>query len=146
MPHQIEERFPLQTDGFKSLVKAMYQLHLDKQMDYSPANIVIAGDIGIIVRIWDKFCRICNLSGLTFPTVKPKIISAKENVLSYFKKDSSEYAQIEAIFDDLIKNSEFDWSNIKEKPAINEPLDDAWQDLATYSIIGILSRKGLWGR
>jgi hypothetical protein len=144
--HPTEERYPIQTKEFKAILERAYDLHLQKNLDYSSANIIIAGEIGIIVRVWDKFCRICNLLGITFPTVKPKIVLAKEQVLLHFKPNTQEYKKIEAIFDDLVQSSSFDWESIKRKNAINESLEDAWYDMAVYCIIGMIENKGKWGR
>ena len=41
----------------------MYQVHLDKNADYSPANVLGVGEIGLIVRMWDKMTRLLNLLG-----------------------------------------------------------------------------------
>ena len=146
IPHPTEEKYPIQTKAFKKILERAYHLHLNKNRDYSAANIIVAGEIGILVRVWDKFCRICNLLGVTFPSVKPKIVSAKTEVLSYFPKDSEEYKKVSEIFDNLIKESAFDWENIKRKEAFNEPLVDAWYDMSVYCVIGMLENEGKWGR
>lgn len=144
--HPTEEKYPIQTEEFKAILERAYELHLKKNLDYSAANIIIAGEVGILVRVWDKFCRLANLLGVTFPTVKPKIVSAKPKILSYFAADSKEYKEVENILNDLIANSSFDWENIKRKEAVNEPLKDAWYDMAVYCIIGMLENEGKWGR
>lgn len=106
--HITEERCPEQAAGFKEIIEQMYQVHLDKNADYSPANILGTGEIGIIVRMWDKMARLMNLLGF----------------------------DIEVSF-------------IKYKTPIeakNESIDDTLIDMAVYSIIGLLYRKGKWGK
>ena len=144
--HPTEEKYPIQTQAFREILEKAYQMHLDKNRDYSAANIIIAGETGVLVRVWDKFCRICNLLGVTFPSVKPKIISAKTEILACIDKDSADYKKIETILDNLIKDSAFDWENIKRKEAFNEPLADAWYDMSIYCVIGMLENQGKWGR
>jgi len=71
--HVTEQTFPNQTVEFRKIIEEMYQTHLSKNSDYSPANILYMGEVGVIVRIWDKFCRICNLTGIPVPSVKAEI-------------------------------------------------------------------------
>jgi hypothetical protein len=54
---------PQQCEGFIDIVMGMYRVHLAKNQDYSPANILGAGSIGIVTRIWDKVSRLMNLCG-----------------------------------------------------------------------------------
>ncbi len=61
--HITEERCPEQAAGFRDIIEQMYQVHLDKNADYSAANILGTGEIGIIVRMWDKMARLLNLLG-----------------------------------------------------------------------------------
>jgi hypothetical protein len=58
-----EERRPEQCAGFIDIVMGMYRVHLAKNADYSPANILGCGSIGIVTRIWDKVSRLMNLCG-----------------------------------------------------------------------------------
>lgn len=146
MKHITEKKYPLQTEGFKRIINKMYEVHLAKNFDYSPANIVVAGELGIIIRIWDKFCRICNLMGVSFPSVRPEVEKTKAQVLGFFEPGTETYDIVASKFDELAKKCEFDWAKFGEKEAANEPLDDAWLDLANYSVIGFLHRKNLWGR
>jgi hypothetical protein len=162
MPSELKERHiteikcPKQTEAFRDTTNKMYQVHLQKNSDYSPANILVAGEVGVIIRIWDKFCRICNLMGLPFPALGPEVDKARTNILNALDavtKDGSnnmsawEFRDIvNAEFDGLIKKTEFDYSKIIENQPANEPLDDAWLDMANYSVIGYIKRKGAWGR
>jgi hypothetical protein len=58
-----EQHRPEQCAGFIDIVMGMYRVHLAKNADYSPANILGAGSIGIVTRIWDKVSRLMNLCG-----------------------------------------------------------------------------------
>ncbi len=61
--HPTEIRNPNQSARFKEITEAMYQTHLDKNADYSPANVLGVGEIGLVVRLWDKMTRMMNLLG-----------------------------------------------------------------------------------
>ncbi len=63
MKHITEERSPNQAQGFREIIEKMYQTHLDKNADYSPANVLGVGEIGLVVRLWDKMTRLMNLLG-----------------------------------------------------------------------------------
>jgi hypothetical protein len=58
-----EQARPQQCAGFIDIVMGMYRVHLAKNADYSPANILGCGSIGIVTRIWDKVSRLMNLCG-----------------------------------------------------------------------------------
>jgi len=154
--HPTEVKFPNQCGTFKMLMKKSYETHLIKNEDYSPANITIMGETGVIVRIWDKFCRICNLKGIPFPCVGPDLrdLQAKLNVKiaiahSEGKEElEKELHSVYAKLSEIEKKSEFNFSLAKEKEAAvkDEALEDTWLDLMTYAIIGNIFRKGNWGR
>jgi hypothetical protein len=61
--HLTEERAPMQCRKFAEILGTMYRLHLSKNKDYSPANILGTGFLGVVVRLWDKSTRLMNLSG-----------------------------------------------------------------------------------
>ena len=61
--HETERRNPNQAAGFREIIENMYQTHLDKNADYSPANVLGVGEIGLVVRLWDKMTRLMNLLG-----------------------------------------------------------------------------------
>lgn len=61
--HVTELARPQQTRAFFDIVNAMYQVHLDKNADYSPANILGTGEVGLMTRSWDKISRLMNLMG-----------------------------------------------------------------------------------
>ena len=61
--HETERKNPNQAARFKEIIEEMYQVHLDKNADYSPANVLGVGEIGLVVRLWDKMTRLMNLLG-----------------------------------------------------------------------------------
>lgn len=62
-PVDTEQRCPQQCEAFLSTVMNMYRVHLRKNADYSPANILGTGEIGLTTRVWDKMARIMHLTG-----------------------------------------------------------------------------------
>lgn len=61
--HITERTRPEQTKAFREIMDKMYQVHLDKNADYSPANILGTGEIGLMTSTWDKIARLMNLMG-----------------------------------------------------------------------------------
>jgi len=61
--HPTEMRCPNQAEAFRELLGKMYRVHLQKNADYSPANIAGTGEVGLATRMWDKMARLMNLSG-----------------------------------------------------------------------------------
>lgn len=92
-----EHRRPLQANAFIDTVMKMYRVHLKKNEDYSPANILGAGEIGLMTRTWDKVARLMNLFGFRIEIAsmefespkKPKCESIEDTIL-----DLSVYAII----------------------------------------------------
>lgn len=103
-----EKRCPQQCKSFLEIVMSMYRLHLSKNADYSPANILGTGEIGLITRLWDKIARLMNLQGFRLK------------------------AELEAF----------------EQPRSpkHEAIEDTYHDAAVYSVIGLLLRRGVWGK
>jgi len=64
--NQTEQLRPKQCEAFRLITGAMYRLHLAKNHDYSPANILATGEIGLVTRLWDKIARLMNLIGFRF--------------------------------------------------------------------------------
>lgn len=151
VPHPTEEKYPIQTKAFRALIEKMYWTHLEKNKDYSPANILVTGDVGVIVRTWDKIARIFNLSGLEFPSVKPELEELRKRVIDDANRVQTadmidEFIEIRECLDKIIEKSAIDFTKIKKKEAANESLDDSWLDLAVYAIIGYLERQNKWGK
>jgi len=67
--HKTEVNSPVQCQGFREEVGLMYRTHLSKNADYSPANILATGEIGLVTRLWDKTARLMNLTGIKFKSV-----------------------------------------------------------------------------
>jgi nucleoside 2-deoxyribosyltransferase len=61
--HPTEVNRLKQTSAFIDAVMTMYRTHLDKNADYSPANILGTGEVGLVTRLWDKVARLLNLTG-----------------------------------------------------------------------------------
>lgn len=61
--HPVEQTRPEQIKGFIDTLMRMYRLHLSKNSDYSPANILGTGEVGLMTRLWDKMARLMNLTG-----------------------------------------------------------------------------------
>jgi hypothetical protein len=87
--HPTEVKKPKQTSAFIKIMTKMYSVHLDKNQDYSSANILGTGETGLATRIWDKVARLMNLVGYrieiessSFETpVEPKNESRDDNIL-----------------------------------------------------------------
>jgi len=141
--HPTEQKFPEQVKVFRDTIEKMYETHLKKNQDDSPANILVAGEMGVLIRIWDKFCRICNLMGTPFPAMEPKL-TALVSLINKEPQMSKEKVVYE--LEKIIKECQFDFSKVKEKVPVNESIDDAYMDLAVYAVIGFITRQGKWGR
>jgi hypothetical protein len=76
--HTTEVRCPEQCRGFMEILMRMYRLHLSKNADYSPANILATGDVGVVVRLWDKVARLMNLTGFVIKVEKGAFVALKE--------------------------------------------------------------------
>lgn len=82
---------PAQVQGFMDLVMRAYRVHLDKNADYSPANILGTGEIGLMTRVWDKISRLMNLMGFKIEVSfskyaapsTPKNESIDDNVMDF---------------------------------------------------------------
>lgn len=64
--HPTEIRCPEQVQAFRELIGKAYRTHLSKNADYSPSNILLTGELGLVTRIWDKAARLLSLSGFQF--------------------------------------------------------------------------------
>lgn len=64
--HPTEARCPEQTQAFLETVGRMYRTHLKKNADYSSANVLATGELGLVTRLWDKLARLMNLTGFKF--------------------------------------------------------------------------------
>ena len=67
--HPTELRRPVQAQAFREILDRMYRTHLDKNADYSPANILGTGWVGLVTRLWDKMARMMNLAGFRLEVI-----------------------------------------------------------------------------
>lgn len=67
--HTTELNSPVQCKAFLEQVGIMYRTHLSKNADYSPANILATGEVGLVTRLWDKTARLMNLTGIKFQSI-----------------------------------------------------------------------------
>jgi hypothetical protein len=78
--------FKEQFAEFESIVNSMLELHKSKMNDYSEWNMKGTGELGAIVRIWDKTARLMNLYGFDIGTgtfkkpVNPNFESIEDNL------------------------------------------------------------------
>ena len=99
--HITEIRNPNQSARFKEIVEEMYQVHLDKNADYSPANVLGMGELGVIVRMWDKMTRLMNLLGFEVKVEFVQYTGPKEAVNESVEdsyRDMSVYAVIGRLY------------------------------------------------
>jgi hypothetical protein len=88
-PHPTELRCPEQAAAFREIIERMYTVHLEKNQDYSPANILGTGESGLMTRTWDKVSRLMNLIGFKIdvslksfePPRQPKNESIEDNLM-----------------------------------------------------------------
>jgi Domain of unknown function (DUF4406) len=76
--HPTEENSPQQARRFRQLLGQMYRTHLKKNADYSPANVQGPGEIGVVVRIWDKAVRLMSLSGFKVDVTASEFSAPRE--------------------------------------------------------------------
>lgn len=133
--HPTELKSPIQARAFKEIVTKMYEVHLSKNADYSPMNILVTGMPGTITRIWDKVARYVNLTGYTVTSL------GEGNIGEYIFYTMARLFWMSGVFVkmSLVK------TGIMKQPN-NEPIDDSLMDLSVYGIIGLLLRKGKWGK
>jgi hypothetical protein len=77
--HLTEQRCPEQCKAFAETLGQMYRTHLSKNADYSPANILLTGDVGLATRLWDKIARILNLQGFDLQVQKGNFSAPRAN-------------------------------------------------------------------
>ena len=142
-PHPTELRRPLQSQRFREIVDKMYQTHLEKNTDYSPANLLATGTIGISTRIWDKTARLANLLGVNIEigeVWRDNEGSPSEIVLQLLQNTFA--LMTLAGFRYEIKSMTL---RPPQKPKF-ESITDTYLDGAVYNIIGLLEQEGVWGK
>lgn len=138
--HITERSRPRQVQEFRKIIERMYRVHLDKNADYSPANILGVGENGLVTRSWDKVARLMNLSGfhveISDSDFRPElpVLGDIWNSFTELMKKYGYYMDVESI--------KFD----SPKEPKNESIDDTLMDLAVYAIIWMLLREDAWGK
>ncbi len=61
--HSTEQKYPKQCAEYKKIWQELYQLHLDKNREYSPNNIKMLGTLGLSLRMMEKNIRTLNILG-----------------------------------------------------------------------------------
>lgn len=82
---------PIQCRAFIDTIMTMYRVHLKKNADYSPANILGTGELGVVVRLWDKIARLMNLTGFKL----------KVDIASYDKPKAPKNESVDDAYMDL---------------------------------------------
>lgn len=138
--HVTERTRPIQVSSFWELIHKMYWVHLEKNADYSSANILGTGQTGVITRLWDKVARLLNLNGVDLD-----IPYTEQNyglILLTKIYDTWKSMALRSGFLIRLRATTL----LTAKNAKNESIDDTYIDLSVYGIIGYLYRKGLWGK
>lgn len=154
--HPTEIKFPDQAHRFKEITERMYSIHLDKNADYSPSNVLVPGMGGVLVRMWDKLSRIYNLMGVPMPQLASAIREAECEIVDKLKLGIDDKVNkietlkaIQTAFQKIYDAQMIDFSglkNINDVNAANEPLVDSFEDLANYAVIGMLVMEKKWGK
>lgn len=69
-----EANYPQQTRAFRQQLGRLYRQHLLKNSDYSPSNILVTGELGVLVRVADKVMRLLSLKGFEVKIVEPSTL------------------------------------------------------------------------
>lgn len=88
---------PVQVAAYIDLIMSGYRIHLAKNADYSPANILATAEIGVVVRMWDKMARLLNLTGFRIEIASSRFdhpLEAKNESIEDSFNDISVYGNI----------------------------------------------------
>lgn len=158
MDHPVEQKYPRQTAAWKKIDEDSYKVHLEKNSDYSPSNVLYSGMPGIMVRLWDKVARIFNLFGVPFPNFVEVLNTQKKELIQELVKFGSNNSgniifgreTLESIinkhFDIMEERSTIDFTKFLEKEPENESVLDNLKDLRSYAQIATVYYMGEWGR
>ncbi len=97
VPSLTETTRPVQVSAYIDLLMRQYRLHLRKNADYSPANILATAEIGVVVRMWDKMARLLNLTGFRIEIASSRFdkpLEAKNEAIEDSFDDISVYGNI----------------------------------------------------
>lgn len=84
----IERDYPVQTMAFRRELGRLYRQHLAKCADYSPANCLITGEMGVLVRVADKIMRLLTLAGFKVKIEAPAEFVAPKDANFESSEDS----------------------------------------------------------
>lgn len=84
----IERDYPQQTTQFRRVLSKMYRQHLAKCADYSPSNILVTGEMGVLVRVSDKIMRLLTLAGFKVKIEEPSKFDAPLQAKNESTEDS----------------------------------------------------------
>lgn len=73
------QEYDQQVAAYQKLLDEMMELHLRKIKDYGPHAINATGEVGIVVRMWDKMARLLNLTGWDITTGKQTSAKSPNN-------------------------------------------------------------------
>jgi len=145
-----------QTQLWKQMDIDNLNMYLKKNSDYGAANVLYMGTPGILIRIWDKICRLYSLFGIQLPNFARLFDIRKEQIkkdLTFMLgKDVDEswlkalHSLIDLHFSKLEKECRVDFSKYSERIPQNESILDAFSDLELYARIGNISHRQKWGR
>lgn len=129
-------KYPNQCREFNIVLGKMMRTHLEKNEDYSPANVQGPGMLGIATRMWDKAVRLCNLSGVDVQVTKSEIDILLLLFIAVLDVCRKTGIKIHAalVYTGVVKQAKF------------EKKEDNFIDLAVYCVIGFLNFLGFWGR
>ena len=145
--HITKQRFPQQVECFEAIQAEKLKTFLDKNADYSPANILYTGEIGLLTRLWDKFARLFSLYGLEFPSNTQAIKELEEAIsLLDIDQDSEVFWKLQGVKSKLENATGFNMKLFGQKIPKNESIDDTLKDASVYLDIFYIFRQGKWGR
>ena len=105
--HPTVRRSPIQARAFLSEVMKMYRVHLDKNADYSPANILGTGTIGLYTRLWDKMARLMNLAGFRLELSAPATFTQPKQPKHESIEDNLRDMSVYAVIGQLLRRGEW---------------------------------------
>jgi nucleoside 2-deoxyribosyltransferase len=141
-----ESERPVQCAGFISHVMKMYRVHLLKNEDYSPANILMTDQVGLATRVWDKVARLISLHGIRIEIEQARFVGMPEMGCSMPMLATFYNAIMEVLFSMGLRVDIKSVRMVEPPQAKYESIEDNLQDLSVYSVIWRLHREGKWGR
>lgn len=100
LPDSLEELFyQEQIEAYQKLLDEMMDLHIRKIKDYGPDAVKVTGEIGLIVRMWDKMARLLHLSGWDLKSgTKAPVKSPTNESIDDTLMDLASYALIMLVY------------------------------------------------